>query len=695
MASIPATQLGNTQVERDREPDWLKEYAEDAEAAEDAVDVDSSAPSWLSEYASEPEEKPVAAKEEAPVETFSRVSKSITESAPYALFSNWGRTALGNFADEIGAAGRSVYDIATSDEFEMDDYGALYNYNKKQIQDHYAETDAASPIASPVGAVAGTVAGLPGAAVGSYVAKGASTVPVIARSIVGGAGEGALLAAGEADENVGEAAFSGAKWGAAGGGAGAAAGVALGEIGKRIWRGLSKDQKVVAEKMIRDRAREYGVDADEVIKMYQSNPELTLADVDVAMRDLARGTGQRNPLAMNEARTTLTKRNAGAPERIGVALEEASGVSRGRADEIAAEAQAAREELGPQYNEINESPVPMGDRDTWRSDGVRIDGVDPELKPYLPIDSEASPAKRIIALMPEEYNAALANYRRAINDPTFDPETAGHIPGAMIQDMKAAADRTIGSGTASGAQVNAARSVKEALLETADEYIPGYGPLRAEYGARVLAPESGLEAAEGYMTGNWEKLAGITEEAAKMGDEAAEAFDAGVVRAADRAVRDAPGAKGTQFYGAPLLRNETAGARLDRVIPEGRRSQFDDVLEDERTMHTTMGKLTDVGSPTAQNQAADGRLGRDGVMGTVQDIASSFIDKLARSESQEEVMKILLDSDMDEQALRELLESPYIGKPVREAIDKILSTNAGNAGMGAAAGAGLLSSAMQ
>lgn len=683
MASIPATQIGNTQVERDREPDWLNEYAD---GPEDTVDTDSSDPSWLSEYESDPEPATVvstAAQEEAPVDTFARVSQTITESAPYAFFSNWGRTALGNFADEIGAAGRSVYDIATSDEFEMDDYGALYDYNKEQIQDHYAETDAASPIASPVGSVVGTVAGAPGLAAGKYVAQGASAMPVIARSVVAGAGEGALLAAGEADENVAEAALNGAKWGAAGGGAGAAGGVALGELGKRIWRGLSRDQKVVAEKVIRDRAREYGVDADEVITMYQSNPDLTLADVDVAMRDLARGTGQRNPLAMNEARTTLTERNAGAPERVGVALEEASGVSRGRADEIAAEAGAARKELGPQYNEIDEANVPFTKIDTDSA------------TPHMPIDVPNSPARQIIDLMPEEYNAALANYRRAIKDPTFDPKEAGYIPGAMIQDMKSAADSTIGSGTATGAQRNAANSVKGLLMETADEYIPGYGPLRAEYGSRVLAPESGLEAAEGYMTGNWEKLAGITEEAGKMGDEAAEAFDAGVVRSADRAVRDAPGAKGTQFYGAPLLRNETAGARLDRVIPEGRRSQFDDVLEDERTMHTTMSEVTGVGSPTAQNQAADGRLGRDGLFATVQDVASSFIDKLAKSESQEEMMKILLDSDMDEQALRELLESPYIGKPVREAIDKVLSTHAGNAGMGAAAGAGILSSAMQ
>lgn len=675
-------------------PSWLSEYAsEDDEPA-----VGQEGLSWLQEYAEDPSpagtEKPI----EAPVDTFARVSQAITESAPYAIISNMGRTGLGNFADEIGAAGRSAYDIAASDEYEMSDYGALYNYNKGQIQDHYAEIDSASPIAAPVGSVAGAVTGGPALAAGKFISGATSAIPIIGRSIFAGAGEGALLAAGEADENIGEAVQTGAKYGAAGGGAGAVVGFALGEIGKRVWRGLSRNQKEVAIKTIRERAREYGVDADEVVKMYQSNPEMTLADVDASMKDMARGLGQRNPEAMNEGRRVLTERNAGAPARIGRELEEATGTPLGRADEIEVEAEAARRELGPSYDEINEAPVPMGDRRTWAGEaakGERVDGVSDELAPYLPLNTEASPARKIIQLMPEEYNAALTNYRRKIGNPDFDPEVEGYIPGAMIQDMKVAANRTQNSPTASGAAQQGARSVNERLLETADEYIEGYGPLRREYGQRVMAPEEGLDLAGGYFNGGWERLKETMEQAHKLSPEGKEAFDAGVVRAADRAVRDAPGAKGTQFFGAPLLRNETAGQRLDDVIPADKRSLFDEAIEAERTMHTTMSEVTGVGSPTAQNQAANTRLGQDGPISFIQDISSSFIDKLSRSESQTEAMKILLDSGMDEKALRELLDSPYIGKPVRDVIHKMLSTGSGNAAMGAMAGSAALSGAMQ
>ena len=636
--------------------------------------------------------------DEAPLDTFARVSQAITESTPYAIISNMGRTGLGNFADEIGAAGRSAYDIATSDEYEMSDYGALYDYNKGQIQDHYAEIDSASPIADHVGSVAGALTGGPALAAGKFISGATSAVPIIARSIFAGAGEGALLAAGEADENIGEAVQTGAKYGAAGGGAGAIAGVALGEIGKRIWRGLSRNQKEVAIKTIRERAREYGVDADEVIKMYQSNPEMTLADIDVSMQDMARGLGQRNPEAMSEARRILIERNSGAPARIGRELEEATGISLGRADEIEVEAEAARRELSPSYDEINEAPVPMGDRRTWTGDaakGERIDGVPDELAPYLPINTEASPARKIIQLMPEEYSAALTNYRRKIGDPKFNPEVEGYIPGAMIQDMKVAANKTQNSPTASGAAQQGARSVNDRLLETADEYIEGYGPLRREYGQRVMAPEEGLDLAGGYFNGGWEKLKETMEQARKLSPEAKEAFDAGVVRAADRAARNAPGSKGNQFFAAPLLRNETALERLDDVIPADKRSLFDDSLEAERTMHTTMSKVMGDGSPTAQNQAANTRLGQDGPVSFIQDITKSFIDKLRRSESQTEAMKILLDSGMDEKALRELLDSPYIGKPVRDVIHKMLSTGSGNAAMGAMAGSAALSGAMQ
>jgi hypothetical protein len=186
------------------------------------------------------------------------------------------------------------------------------------------------------------------------------------------------------------------------------------------------------------------------------------------------------------------------------------------------------------------------------------------------------------------------------------------------------------------------------------------------------------------------------EQAAKLRPEAKEAFEAGVVRAADRAVRDAPGAKGTQFYGAPLLRNETAGQRLGEVIPDANRGVFDDVLESERTMHTTMSEVTGVGSPTAQNQASAGRLGGDGFVGAVKGVADKFIERLSSAESQKEMMKILLESNMDEKALRELLSSPHVPGSVRDRISKLLGEGA-EAGVsaGSAAGAGLLSTSMQ
>ena len=228
--------------------------------------------------------------------------------------------------------------------------------------------------------------------------------------------------------------------------------------------------------------------------------------------------------------------------------------------------------------------------------------------------------------------------------------------------------------------------MSKTLREIADEYIPGYGPLREEYGRRVLQPEQGLEAAKGYFTGGWEKLQDMLSRADKLTPAGEEAFKAGVVRGANNAVRNVPSAKGTGNYAGPLTRTETAGERVAEVIPEARRGQFDEVLDDELTMHTTMSEVTGVGSPTAQNQAASVRLGQ-GRGEAIQEAINSFINKVNRSESQVEAMKILLDSNLDEQALREILESPYIGKPVREMIDRYLaSENAGTAMVGAAGG---------
>lgn len=683
----------------------------------DQGEAETTSGPWDNYKTEEPEPDPDTKEEETATSTFSRVLGAVGDAfdyageTGYAFLNNVGQTALGNYDDEIGAAARSAYDIATSSEFDLGDYGPLYDYNKKQIQGFNDQVDADSPIASVAGNVTGAVAGLPAIAAGKYIAQAPGAISAVGRSLLAGAGEGALLTSGATDMeelnadgsnsvdrylDYGGAIADGAGWGAAGGTAGGVVGIVAGPIAKRIWRSLGSNQKATAIKEIRDRALEYGIDADEVIKMMNKNPEMTLADVDVAMRDMARGLGQANPQAMNTARGTLVERNRQAPERIGEALEEASGVPLNRADEIAAEAEAVRKELGQQYNEINEASVPMGDKVTWKSDGARYDGVKAgdELADYLPINIESSPAQKIIKLMPEEYNAALANYRRSIKNPDFDPMEEGFIPGQMIQDMKTAADKTAGAATTSGAARGAAQSVSKTLREIADEYIPGYGPLREEYGRRVLQPEQGLEAAKGYFTGGWEKLQDMLSRADKLTPAGEEAFNAGIVRGANNAVRNVPSAKGTGNYAGPLTRTETAGERVAEVIPEARRGQFDEVLDDELTMHTTMSEVTGVGSPTAQNQAASVRLGQ-GRGEAIQEAINSFINKVNRSESQVESMKILLDSNLDEQALREILESPYIGKPVREMIDRYLgSENAGSAVMGAAGGL-LIPEAMQ
>ena len=659
----------------------------------------------------EAEEEP-APDEADPTSTFSKVFNALGDMASsaaetgYAYLQNHGRTALGNYADEIGAAGRSLYDIATEDQYELRHFDDLYDINKQQIQDHYAETDRNSPIASVVGNVGGAVAGAPAVVAGKYIAQAPGAIQAVGRSVLAGAGEGALLSSGSADIaeetadgsnsverylDYGGEILKGSGQGAAGGGAGAVVGTLAGPLFKRVFRSLGRDQKAVAIKDIRDRAVEYGVDADEVIAMLEKNPNLTLADVDVAMRDMARGLGQRNPQAMNEARTTLVERNQQAPARIEEALTEASGVSANRADEIAAEAEAARRELGPGYDEIGEAPVPMGDKLTWQSDGIRYDVVKAgdELVDYLPLGIESSPAQKIIKLMPDEYGAALANYRRATKNPDFDPMKEGFIPGAMIQDMKTAADRTANAVGSSGSQVGAARSVSQTLREIADEYIPGYGPLREEYGRRVMQPEQGLEAARGYFTGGWEKLQDMLSRAEKLTPAGEEAFSAGVVRGANNAVRNVPNAKGTGNYAAPLTRTETAGNRLDAVIPDGQRGQFDEVLDDELAMHTTMSEVTGVGSPTAQNQASSARVG-GGRGEIIQQTIDSFISKVSKAESQTEAMKILLDSNLKPDELRAILESPYIGKPMRDEIFKMLSSENAGAAVGGAAGGLLL-----
>ena len=487
--------------------------------------------------------------------------------------------------------------------------------------------------------------------------KNAATAPAMAgRLATVGAGAGAVTGLGESAsmEDAPQNMLLGAGIGAGAGPVLAGAGGMVGKIARGGYEGLTQNATDRASQNIRSRAQ--GISPAQIQAGLASRGSAAmLLDVDPSFTRIARGAALTSPDAERVAASALNSRQASAPDRMRGYLEQASGLAPAdRAGAVRSEIDASRRALGPQYEALQQTAIP----------------ITPELQQVLD-----TPRMRTAL------RGAINNWMTR-NPGAPDPTRAGGVlPADVVQEMKRVVDSTISSPTADPADQAAARAIKEALLQNVDPMIPGYPQLREQYAQEVMRPQEGLDIGAGLYSGREDRLTETVANASRLKPEGQRGYRAGALEDATNAVNYRAGT-GDQFYGADILGGNMLGRDRAMQLTGGDQTRATDMIrqfEVERAFNQNRTSvLPGMGSQTASRVQSAGEVAQDAASvltsaktGGLSAIANRIGTMLVGDSPAvaEETMRILTKSGMTRAEI-EALMSGYVPPSSYEALQR-------------------------
>lgn len=578
----------------------------------------------------------------------------------------------------LGAAGQQEAGNALGEPMGADAVMGAY----KDTRDTYTDALDRARAQNPKLALAGNLVGglatpVPGA---GYVKAAASPGAMVLRSMGVGSGIGALQGLGYSrEEGLGgklEDAAIGAGIGLAAPPAIAGAGAIASVPVRSLIRALTENPNGAAARIIRSKAAEMGLTVDQIMaKLTAMGPHAVLADIDEAFTELATGAAGKFPGARKVARETLEARQAGAPARITGMLEGAMPPGQPTARDIAKGIAQGKRTFGPAYRDLQNQSIP-------------VTGDVANLMQTPPVKA---------AYTHELGNWQARNIAPGV-DPAYPPIGTGMLMGDISQGMKKTADRTIstlGTPGANASDIGAAMATRNALTAAMDT-IPGMKAAREGYGATVMQPRAGLELGRDLWRATDSQFPALLAQIKGKTPIERQAMRAQMLASAQRAVMTAPGAKGSQFYGGPLMRT---GALADDklAIMTGSKlaaQKIDSQLANEAQFHDTMTQvLPKYGSPTAArleagtNTANAMRAGAGVATGKLSEVARTVASVLSGPNPW--VAKAMMKKLMQQGMSRADVEALMRGEVTRHTGDilKDLSAQIQQAGAGATSGA--------
>jgi hypothetical protein len=519
--------------------------------------------------------------------------------------------------------------------------------NIAQSREQYPNASLAAEFAG------GFAAPIPGA---GWIRNAASAPAMAGRLAAVGAGTGAVAGLGEAT-SMNEAPakmLQGAGIGAAAGPAFGAAANALGGIGRRGYEMFAQSPLERAQQNIRTRAQ--GISPAEIqAGLAARGPASMLLDVDPSFTRIARGTALTDPNAERIATQALNQRQATAPQRMAGYIENAAQIPPSQQiGAMRADVEAAKQQLGPQYRALENMAV----------------DITPDLQKVLSTPRMAAALRKAISNWQTKNPGA--------PDPT---KVGGVLPADVVQEMKRVVDETINSPTADPADVAAARSIKQALLQYVDPEIPGYQQLREEYGRRVMQPTEGMEIGGGLYSGREDALAETMAGASRLSPEGKAGYRAGALQDALNAVNYRAGT-GDQFYGADIMGGNMLALERAMQLTGGDRARAMEMLRrfgvEREFLANRSSVLPSMGSQTAARAQSAGEVSpsaasvlTDAKTGGAASVLQSALRGLIGDSPAvaEETMRILTKSGMTRAEIEQIM-SGYVPPTAYEALQR-------------------------
>lgn len=555
------------------------------------------------------------------------------------------------FADELrgGVEGLIAGAIPGGDTFQQA-YARGRDAQREMVEQARMDNPKAALAGEVMGGFATPIPGM------GWVRNAATTPAMAGRLATVGGGAGLVAGAGEAQsaQDMPANMLLGAGLGAAAGPALAGAGGAMAKMGRGMYEGMT--QGPVERAMQNIRARAQGVSPAEIqAGLASRGPAAMLLDVDPSFTRIARGAALTSPDAERVAAAALNARQASAPARMRSYLEQASGLPIDqRAAAVQSDIEASRRALGPQYEALQQTAVP----------------ITPELQQVLD-----TPRMRIAL------RSAINNWMTR-NPGAPDPTRAGGVlPADVVQEMKRVVDATISSPTADPADQAAARAIKEALLQNVDPMIPGYPQLRDQYAREVMRPQEGLDIGASLYSGREDRLAETLASAGRLKPEGVRGYRAGALQDAINAVEYRAGT-GDQFYGADILGGNRLALDRATELTGGDQSRARSMLgqfgAEREFQQNRASVLPGMGTQTASRMQSAGEAmeGAASVLtsaktGGLSDIAKRIGTMLVGESPAvaEETMRILTKSGMTRAEIESLMTG-YVPPSAYEALQR-------------------------